>query len=77
MAYDTESLKQEVSWRKTLLLAATVLGVAVLALAGALFYLGRDQSALDLIKLVVALAGTAFGGYGIARGRHRETDSEG
>ncbi len=73
LQFDTEELRQEVAWRKTLLLTGGVLGTAVLGIAGLLFYVGRDQTALDLIKLVVALAGAAFGGYGVARGRQRET----
>lgn len=52
-----------------------VLGL-VLLIAGGLFYLGRDISAMDLIKLVVGLGGAAFGGYGWARGRRTEEDDK-
>jgi hypothetical protein len=52
-----------------------VLGL-VLLIAGGLFYLGRDVSAMDLIKLVVGLGGAAFGGYGWARGRRTEEDDK-
>jgi hypothetical protein len=73
LLYDTEELRHEVSWRKTLLVTGGILGTAVFAIAGMLFYVGRDQTASDLIKLVVALAGAAFGGYGVARGRERNS----
>ena len=76
LRYDTEELRHEVTWRKTLLVTGGALGVAVLGMAGLLFYAGRDATALDLIKLVVALAGAAFGGYGVARGRARQSDTD-
>lgn len=71
IAYDTEVLHAEVSWRRTILRSGTILAIAVFAIAGVLFYQSRDAAALDLIKLVVAVAGAAFGGYGVARGRDK------
>lgn len=52
-----------------------VLGL-VLIIAGGLFYLGRDSTAMDLIKLIAGLGGAAFGGYGWAITRRKEEEEQ-
>jgi hypothetical protein len=76
LEYDTKALHEEIAWRKLLLMSGGVLALAVFGLAGFLFNAGKDQAAFDLIQLVVAIAGAAFGGYGVARGRQKATDSD-
>ena len=48
----------------------------VLIIAGVLIYLGKDTSAMDLIKLIATLGGTAFGGYGWAITRRRANEED-
>ena len=48
----------------------------VLILGGILSFLGQPASAMDLIKLIISLAGAAFGGYGWAMGRRRVTEDK-
>jgi len=48
----------------------------VLIIAGVLLYLGKETSAMDLIKLIATLGGTAFGGYGWAITRRRANEED-
>ena len=48
----------------------------VLITTGVLLYLGKDSSAMDLIKLIAGLGGAAFGGYGWASRRRRVTEDD-
>lgn len=43
----------------------------VLIISLILFLAGRDDTAMDLIKLIVGLGGAAFGGFGWAMSRRR------
>lgn len=76
LEYNTKALHEEVAWREVLLISGGVLALAVFGLAGLLFHAGKNQTAFDLIQLVVPIAGAAFGGYGIARGRQKVTEAE-
>jgi len=79
---DNEKHRRELEYETTLLQAVnrqnrlTTLGVfaiagSVLVICGVLFYLGRDSTAMDLIKLVVGLGGALLGGYGFAMRRRQ------
>ena len=48
----------------------------VLIIVGVLLYLGKDSSAMDLIKLIAGFVGAAFGGYGWANRRRRADEEE-
>ncbi len=73
-----ESNRLQIMGKQNRLMILGIFGVLglVLLIAGGLFYLGRDVSAMDLIKLVVGLGGAAFGGYGWARGRRTEEEDK-
>jgi hypothetical protein len=85
---DNEKHRREMEYEAALLQAIsrqnrlTTIGVfciagLLLATCGVLFFLGRDSTALDLIKLVVGLGGALLGGYGFAMKRKRiENDVE-
>lgn len=48
----------------------------VLSISGILFYIGRDSTAMDLIKLIIGLGGALLGGYGYAQSKKQTKDTE-
>lgn len=85
---DNEKHRRELEYETALLQAVsrqnrlTTIGVFAIAalllgICGLLFYVGRDTTAMDLIKLVVGLGGALLGGYGFAmRKRQLEYNQE-
>jgi len=84
---DNEKHRRELEYEAALLQAVskqnrlTTLGVfsiagLVLAICAVLFYLGRDATAMDLIKLVIGLGGALLGGYGFAMRRRQLENRE-
>lgn len=69
IGFELKYLEHESKRHRLVVIAAGGISVAVLVLAGYVFYLGRDATALDLIKTIAAIAGVGFGGYGLAIGR--------
>jgi len=53
---------------RTLTIGFFTLASAVLGLAGWLLLVDRADAAVDLVQLVAAVGGAAFGGYGVAKG---------
>lgn len=67
----------EDSRRHRIVVWSSVLTVlAVLVIAGIQVWKGRDDAAMDLIQLVVAVAGAGFGGWGIASRSINSTPGE-
>lgn len=64
--------------RQNRLTTIGVFGIAglLLVICGVLFYVGRDSTAMDLIKLVVGLGGALLGGYGFAIRKKRLEDNK-
>ena len=76
LEYDHEVLK--VMGKQNLLVTVglfVIVGI-VLIVAGVLVVLGRDSTAMDLIKLIAAVGGAIFGGYGWALARRRKEDED-
>ncbi len=73
-----ESSRLQIMGKQNRLMILGMFGVLglVLLIAGGLFFVGRDVTAMDLIKLVVGLGGAAFGGYGWARGKRNDDDEK-
>ncbi len=76
LAFDTKVLEESARSNRHLLVAGVVLALAVFMLASVLIFNNRIDAALDLIGLVVAVAGAAFGGYGMARARQYPTRND-
>lgn len=84
---DNEKHRRELEYETALLHAMsrqnrmTTLGVFLLSglllvICGVLLYVGRDTTAMDLIKLVVGLGGALLGGYGFAMRKRQLEDTE-
>lgn len=76
LEYDHELLKVIGKQNRLVTVGLFVIVGIVLIVAGVLFILGRDSTAMDLIKLIVAVGGAAFGGYGWALARRRKEDGD-
>jgi hypothetical protein len=58
------------------LVSGTFIVLVVLLLSGFPVHQGRDTAAVDLIKLLAAISGAAFGGYGLGVRRARASSEE-
>ena len=61
---------------RIIVLSAAGLAAVVLGMAGLLIFRGREDSAMDLIKLAAGVGGAVFGGYGLAVSRRRRADGD-
>jgi hypothetical protein len=71
---DEAAIARDAAFRKGTLVVTTVLSLGIMVLAGILISRDHDQSARDLIQLIVSLAAAGFGGYGVGRLRERGND---
>lgn len=76
LAFERYVLEHESRRHRMTLIAASVIGAIVLGFAGFLVWNGRDAVALDIIKLLVAIASVGFGGYGVGMSRRRREKPE-
>lgn len=77
LEYDTAVLQAVSRHNRLTTFGVFAIAGLLLIICGILFYLGRDSTAMDLIKLVVGLGGALLGGYGFAmRRRQLESDEE-
>jgi hypothetical protein len=71
---DEAAIAKDAALGKGILIVTTVLSLGIMALAGILIIRDHDQSARDLIQLIVSLAAAGFGGYGFGRLSERGRD---
>ncbi len=76
LGFDETIASIESSRFKWLMIGATVIGAIVMIFAGYLVLAGREATAIDLIKLVVALVGAGLGGYGLGVRKRRRQDAD-
>ena len=69
LAYDSKLLEHETRRHLASVISASGVVIVILAFAGFLVWRGREAVAVDIIKLLVLIAGSAFGGWGIAASR--------
>lgn len=74
--FERDVLHEEGRRHRNSLVAGSALAIGVLALAGILVVLGRDDTAIRLIELLATIAGVGFGGYGVGRLARRRVDEE-
>ncbi len=76
LAHEMNALQILSRQNSILIIGFFIVALVVLGIASYLYVQGRDNSATNLIQLVVALGGAAFGGYGWARSRRLTTEEE-
>ncbi|MGB9774917.1 MAG: hypothetical protein ACP5JH_00075 [Bacteroidota bacterium] len=77
LEYETALLQAMSRQNRLTTIGVFAIAVLLLVICGVLFYLGRDSTAMDLIKLVVGLGGALLGGYGFGmRRRQLENNQE-
>ena len=76
LAHEEKFLAEDGRRHRTTVLASVVVVLAILSIAGIQVWKGRDDSAMDLIQLVVVVIGAGFGGWGIAVQKSPKDGSE-
>lgn len=66
LEYETTVLKEINRQNRLTTIGLFAVTGFVLCICVVLFFLGRDSTAMDLIKLVIGLGGALLGGYGYA-----------
>jgi hypothetical protein len=65
--YNLKEIEIQSRQNKYIIIGLFLISAVVLLISGYLYIQNRDSSATNLIQMVVALGGAAFGGYGWAK----------
>ena len=74
--YDLKALQIQSRQNIVLIICLFFVLFIVLIISGYLYFQNRDVSATNLIQIVIAIGGAAFGGYGWARSKHSKNKKD-